>query len=148
MKHDLSYKECTVKDLDELYKIEEQMKSCSIYYTASDKKEFESFMKEGPHFLLLRNNQLVGYCSYKIVNENLAEITGMAILDKFRGQGIGTFALEMMLEKLKNFKTVELFTHPENNNSLRLYLKHEFKIKEWRDNHFGNQPRLLLQKGN
>jgi len=144
----LTFKKCSKQDLDTLYKIEEQMKSCPLYCTAADKSGFAKFMKEEIYFLILKDNEIAGYCSYKIKNKDLGEISGMAILEKFRHQGLGAAALEMMLKKLKNYKQIMLVTHPQNNNSLRLYLKFGFVIKEWKDNYFGNQPRLILYKEN
>jgi len=136
-----------INDLETLLRIEEEMARYPLYHTFT-KGEFRKYLSESKSttFLLYLDNKIAGYCSFKRKNKDLAEIEGMAILEKFRHKGLGTYAMTIMLEKLKDCKEIMLVTHPENNNSLRLYLKFGFVIKEWKDNYFGKEPRLALWK--
>lgn len=148
MSLNLTFKQCDESDLPTLWEIEQQMKDCPLFCVAADQEEFGACLKQNTFFIIYKADEVAGYCAYGERNKDLAEIHSMAILKQFRRKGIGTQALEMMLEKLRDYKTIMVFTHPENNNSLRLYLKHGFVIKEWRENYFGNQPRLALYKEN
>jgi ribosomal protein S18 acetylase RimI-like enzyme len=148
MKTTIAFKKCSRKDINTLYEIEEEMRSCSLYAAVTNKPDFEEFMKNDVSFLILRDNKIAGYCAYKINSDNLAEIHVLAILEEFRHQGLGTAALEMMLKKLKNYKQFMITTHPQNNNALQLYFKFGFVTKERKENYFENQPRLILYKEN
>lgn len=141
-----TYRKANKRDLETLLQIEKEMTKTPLYHTL-DKDEFEKYLLDSEVFLLYLNKQAVGYFSYKIGGDkDMAEIDGIAILEKFRHQGLGTFVLKLLLDKLKDFRTIKLVTHPHNSNSLRLYLKFGFIIKEWIDNYFGNEPRLVLHK--
>jgi hypothetical protein len=110
----MTNKVASKSDLEILLQIEKQMQNYPLYHTFS-RNEFEKYLSSNNNttFLLYLNE----------------EIEGMAILEQFRHKGLGTYAMNLMLEKLKDYKTIMLVTHPENNNSLRLYLKFGFVIK-------------------
>ncbi|MDO8658621.1 MAG: GNAT family N-acetyltransferase [Candidatus Levybacteria bacterium] len=140
----MSYQLVDKNDWETVYSIEKELSRFPLYYSFTEKSQFEKFMSESKVFLLYFDKKVAGYCSFEIKNKDLAEINGLAILEQFRNKGLGKFAMQLMLDKLENFKTIMLVTHPENNISLRLYLKFGFTIKEWRDNYINNQPRLIL----
>jgi ribosomal protein S18 acetylase RimI-like enzyme len=134
----MSYKLANDSDLKVLLEIEKEMTKYPLYHTFTE-NEFEKFLSnpQNKTFLLYFNNIVAGYCSFGIKSKDLVEIEGIAIIEEFRHKGLGTYAMNMLLEKLKQFKTIMLVTHPENNNSLRLYLKFGFRIKEWKDHYYG-----------
>jgi ribosomal protein S18 acetylase RimI-like enzyme len=144
----IAHRAVTKKEWQIIYEIETKMASDPLYYTFTDKDQFNEFMKNSTVFLITYDGKPVGYCSYEMKIRDLAEINGMAILKPFRGRGLGNYAMNLLLENLKKVKRVMLVTHPENNISLRMYLKFGFVIKEWKENYINNQPRLVLYKDN
>ena len=144
----ITHQVVTKKEWPIVYEIEKEMSNHPLYYTFTDKDQFNEFMGKSKVFLLKYDGKIAGYCSYEMKNKDLAEINGMVVLEPFRGKGLGTYAVNLLMDNLKKIKTVMLVTHPENNISLRLYLKFGFVIKKWRDNYINNQPRLVLYKDN
>lgn len=53
--------------------------------------------------------------------------------------------MSFILEKCKGAYRIDLVTHPENKNALRLYASLGFKVESRSENFFGDGgPRLLL----
>ena len=55
--------------------------------------------------------------------------------------------MRYILEKTKGARRIDLVTHPENENALRLYASLGFKVESRLENYFGDgEPRLALAK--
>ena len=79
-------------------------------------------------------------------DENHAYISGLAVAKEFQRQGIAKKAMQMILEKVKDIKLVDLLTHPENKKAIGLYESLGFKkIGEPMENYFGDgEPRIKM----
>jgi GNAT superfamily N-acetyltransferase len=74
-------------------------------------------------------NDLIGILNYKIKKQNL-KITALAVCERYRGQGVGTF----LMDYAKNYaqknqcRTLSLEVIEHNDGAKRLYLKYGFKV--------------------
>jgi ribosomal-protein-alanine N-acetyltransferase len=63
----------------------------------------------------------------------------------YRRQGIAHEVMRRILEACREVRRVELVTHPENQDALRLYKSLGFVVEGRIENYFGDgEPRLLL----
>ena len=121
------------------------------YSAGTSIKEWEDeFNKNNSSiFIILKDETAIGDFSYDKNSDETVDITGFAIEPQFQGQGIGKKVIEIVMEDLKDVKTIRLFTHPENSHAIKLYLSFGFVIKSWKDNYFGDgEPRIEMIKEN
>jgi ribosomal-protein-alanine N-acetyltransferase len=72
-------------------------------------------------------------------------VSNLAVDPTYRRRGIARAAMLLILEKCKGSHRVDLVTHPENKNALRLYRSLGFKVESRQENYFGDgEPRLVL----
>jgi len=103
--------------------------------------------KDAKIYAIIKGGEIVGDVSYEIKNKNTVYISGLCVDKKFQGQGIGREAIKILLglEELKNAKRIELVTHPENKNAIRIYESFGFKKEKQIENFYGDgQPRILM----
>jgi len=91
------------------------------------------------YFLLNFDTKNVGYLGIQKLNEILV-LSKLYILESFRGLKIGKTALEYVNEFAINngIEKVELIVNQQNQNTIDIYLKNEFKIVESIVNSFPN----------
>ncbi len=77
-------------------------------------------------YMICRDEQTVGYISYQVLAPAQVYISEIQIEPEFQGRGIGGFALDTILKKLKKFELIELLTHPES-SAQKLYERHGFR---------------------
>lgn len=124
----------------------EKQSASPLFHPLEGEKSFRNYLKKSKVFYVLGDNKKIGTISYES-KDKYYEVDGMTILPKYRNKGFAQKAFSLMLKKPKIKKDWLLVTHPENTASLLIYLKAGFKIKEWKDNYFGDHsPRLLLIK--
>jgi len=145
----VNLKRATIGDISTLVEIEKKLIDYKIYSAMTDEAEWQEEFKKGNAavYLILNNDTVVGNASFeRNVNES-AHISGLAIMPEFQKMGIGRRVLEMILEELKEVKTITLATHPENIAALKLYKSFGFVEKEKIENYFGDgEPRVILKK--
>jgi len=74
-------------------------------------------------------------------------LSGLAVDPAYQGLGVGRDALEQVLSEVKNAPKIELLTHPDNENAIKLYQSFGFEITDKKDNYFGDgEPRIVLVK--
>ncbi len=86
---------------------------------------------------------------WKMWDENKVYIFSVAVRNKYRGMGYGSFLLEKTINYLKEqgIKEVMLTVSPENKKALNLYKKFEFKEEKLLKDEYGkNIDRLKLKK--
>lgn len=109
-------------------------------------QEVEKHLSKSVVFLIKEYNLTIGYCSYE-TKVNHVHISGVVMLPKFQGKGIGTFVMKKLLTKLKAYNKISLTVHPKNVTAVKLYYNFGFIVTGWKDNYFGDgQPRLILEK--
>lgn len=135
------------KDWFLLLELEKTMLGNQIYRPIIDINKLKKYFSKSIIFKVNINGSLAGYCAYEL-NQKIAEITGLLVIDKFRRKGLGELMLKKIIKDLKNIKIIKVITSPENTVTLRLYLKHGFVIKEWINNYWQGKPRLVLYRIN
>ena len=91
------------------------------------------------YFLLNYENKNVGYLGIQKLNEKLI-LSKLYILKSFRGLRIGKTALEYVngFATDNEIKRIELIVNQQNQNTIDIYLKNDFKIVESIINSFPN----------
>lgn len=134
------------KDLTEFLFTEKSIRKTNTYSATTDEKEAKAFLGTNEVYLIKKGMATVGNISYTLKGRK-AHISGLVIVPKFQGKGIGRIALMLILKKLKKRKSIELVTHPQNSRALSLYLSLGFTIQSWKNNYFGDgEPRLILTR--
>jgi ribosomal protein S18 acetylase RimI-like enzyme len=145
----INLKRATIKDIPELIAVEEKLTNLKTYSASISAKEWadELNKKETTVYLIFNRKKVVGNASYDRKSDDLVYISGLTIDPQFHNQGIGKEAMAIILEELKNVKTIKLVTHPENSAAIKIYLSFGFVIKSWKENYFGDgEPRIELIK--
>jgi ribosomal protein S18 acetylase RimI-like enzyme len=104
-------------------------------------------IRENVLYLIKKDAIVVGTAAYRVRADSSVYISSVSIDPAHRRQGIARAAMMHILEKTKDASRIDLVTHPENENALRLYMSLGFKIESRRENYFGDgEPRLVLAK--
>ena len=105
-------------------------------YTHLSFADIEARVKKDVKYLAARaGGQTVGYIDYSPGEP--AKIWGLAVLEEWRGKGIGEALFSRALDEVRKAgtKKVEIITTTDNAPALRLYAKHGFEY----DRPYGNQ---------
>jgi len=117
------------------------------YHADTEKDAVIHFIKTVQVFLLIDDSVPVGMISYSETEPGCFYVEELVIGHNIKGKGYGNEALSWLLDKLKLAKSVSLVTHPHNTPAIRLYLKHGFRIEEWKDNFYGDgTPRIRMMR--
>ncbi len=138
----------TAQDIPKLLLIENSVANTKIYSAMTSEDEWKvEFKKEGAVVcLILKDDVVVGDASYEKRDDG-AYISGLVVEPQFQDMGIGRQTMELILEELKDVKTIELVTHPENEVAIKLYLSLGFIITSRKENYFGDgEPRIVMVK--
>ena len=140
----LTFQKVGEDDWKTIVSIEKECETIT-FFAYSKEEDSREYLRNSQVWVIKLGKKAIGTISYEEKSSDHAYIDSMTILPKYQRKGFATEAMKWLLFKLKDYKTVDLVTHPHNNASLRLYLKLGFKISEWKDNYFGDgQPRLHL----
>jgi len=143
----ISYREAKELDYQLILKLDQAAFCRQFDCPFKTETEVKKYFKNSKIFVILQNNKVVGYYSYKPEDKDTVEISGIVVIPEYQGKGIGSIVLKKILNDLNNIKTFWLTAHPKNIAALRLYFKFGFTITGWKDNYFGDgQPRLILKK--
>ncbi len=107
------------------------------------------FIRYGRVIVAKRFGELVGVClAVRSWQDQKAFIHSFHLKTGYRNKGIGGLMLKkiMLLMKKEKIKLVELTVDPKNEDALRLYARHGFKIKLLRRDEYGlGVDRYLLE---
>jgi ribosomal protein S18 acetylase RimI-like enzyme len=80
-------------------------------------------------FIAVNNNEIVGLMTYKIYEDHIEIIS---LNSKFKGIGIGSHLIDLLIKKAKqlNFKYINTFTTNDNINAIKFYQINGFKFKK------------------
>jgi ribosomal protein S18 acetylase RimI-like enzyme len=145
-KQKISFKRATIDDVAEFLRIEKSAIGLKVYSGISDEQEAIEEIQNNVMYFIQKNGINIGTMQYEVKGDNWAYLSGIVIDSKLRGQGVGRMALEWLLANdLKNFKKIDLVTHPSNTRAIMLYLSLGFVIKSWKDNYYNDgEPRIVL----
>lgn len=136
----------TIEDIQALLEIEKTTMGLKVYSGYFNEKEIEEYVKNSIVYLIKNNNDIVGSISYDVMGSDHADISGLVIKPEFQKQGFGRKAMELLFEKLKDYKKLTLCVHPDN-HARKLYESFGFKVESRKENYFGDgEPRLIMTK--
>lgn len=141
----MKFQRASEKDIQNVLEIEKTTVDSKIYHGLFSEKEVLDYIKNEIVYLIFKERSLVGLISYQMKGSDHAYIGGLTIKPEFQGQGIGTEAMQKLLEELKECKIIDLVVHPENLNAIKLYKSLGLIEKSRMENYYGDgEPRLLL----
>ena len=115
------------------------------YFPWTSEKDISEFMVVGEVCLIKNGDTILGHVSYKIHEGDVLWIDGLVIDPQYQGLGLGRIAVEKIFNKVGSISRAELTVHPENFAAIKTYESLGFKMKERKDDWYGDgQPRLLL----
>ena len=136
----------TENDIQILLDIEKTTTGLKIYSGYFNEKEVEEYVKNSIVYLIKNDDNIVGSVSYDVIDSNHADISGLVIKPEFQKKGFAKKALELLFEKLKDYKKLSLCVHPDN-HALKLYESFGFKAESRKENYFGDgEPRIIMIK--
>jgi ribosomal protein S18 acetylase RimI-like enzyme len=135
----------TIKDVDALVAFEPKVADPKIYGPTLDRPGAVQEITSNQFYLIKMGDIVVGTAAYRSRPDESIYISNVAIDPIYRRRGIARAAMWFILGKLKGTRRIDLVTHPENKNALRLYASFGFKVESRQENYFGDgEPRLVL----
>lgn len=96
-------------------------------------------------YLIKVGGEKIGHILLDKREDGTAYLNTFSIDPAFQGRGLGTKAMAEFMSKIAKFKSVDLVTHPENTKAIKLYERFGFKIKETKQDYFGDgEPRVVM----
>ena len=137
----------TLEDIEKLLALEKSVEG-NTTYSAMDEKELREEFETSSVFLVMHEGRAVGSVMYEIKNEDRAYISGIIIHPDFQGQGFAREALKQVLEKLREYKRIDLVTHPSNVAAKSLYESFGFVEESRKEDYYGDgEPRVVMVRG-
>ena len=88
--------------------------------------EYDEFEKDSRHFLAFHNNNPVGTARWRYTDKGI-KLERFAVIDKYRGMGIGSALLQATLENIGNHEGKHIYLHSQN-QAIPFYRKFGFEI--------------------
>jgi ribosomal protein S18 acetylase RimI-like enzyme len=108
-----------------------------IDYMLNKYHSFESFSRQidvGYRYLLVQfENDTIGYCCYKLEDDETIFLNKLYIKKSEQRKGIGNSILNTMLDEIKNYKYIRLQVNRKNTKAINFYLKNGFEIEKIQD---------------
>lgn len=92
----------------------------------------------------LKEEKILGYLEIRVIDE-VVDIINIYTNEENRRQGIATSLLEYML-KHEKFSRIMLEVNEKNITAVRLYNKLGFKEISMRDNYYGKDTAIIMEK--
>lgn len=145
MNREIKLKRATLEDIDDILEIEKSLDG-KTYSALKDSKELIDEIASRVFYLIKENDEIVGEVSYKIKDDGHVYLNNLAVAPQFQGRGVGRRVMGMILEELKDKKSIDLVTHPANSKAIRLYESLGFKQSgEQMENYYGDgEPRIRM----
>ena len=141
----LSFRRATISDVSILLGLEKSVSGKNTYSPMLEESEWKEELQNNTVYLIERDNIVVGNVSYEKMDNDRAYISGLVVDPRFQSRGIARGAIMQVLEELKDFKRIDLVTHPENHIALGLYHSLGFVTESRQENYYGDgEPRLVL----
>ena len=156
---EIKFDPASIKDAESIVELElaviaglEKIGKAYLYSGTTTKEDAIDEINSDVIYLLKIDNTIVGDVQYHLKEGNSAEVSGLIIHPNFQKRGIGKRAMSYILEKLKDKDNINLVTHPENTDAIRLYNSFGFEAEKTEDgnvrimeNYYGDgQPRINM----
>ena len=143
--NNITLQRATLDDIETFIDIEKTGLGLQTYSTMTEKDEVEKIITNSEVYLIKKEGVVAGNVSFEIKSPEHAYIDGLILKPEFQGQGIAREAMNLIMEKVKDYKRIDLVTHPKNTKAIMLYLSLGFEIEAWKDNYFDDgEPRIVL----
>ncbi len=137
----------TLGDASQILEIEQSVGGLKTYSNLKTLEDAEKQVTESVTYLIKQGEEVVGNVSYVIKSPERVYIDGLVVMPQFSGQGLGKKAMKVMLEEIKDYKRIDLVTHPENAGAVKLYQSLGFEIESRVEDYFGDgEPRVVMVK--
>lgn len=141
----LIYGPATEKDLEIYIDLERKVANARIYGPALEKEKALNEIRKNAIYFLKQGDAVVAMAGYQRRPDGSVTINNVNVAPNYQRRGIARAAMKFFLEKHKDAKRIDLVTHPENENALKLYQSLGFEVESRNENHFGDgEPRLVL----
>lgn len=141
----LGYKIATKYDISLLIELEKTLLGISTYSAEVDVADWLADLKNGIVYLVELDGEVIGNASYEPRGADAFYLSGIMIVPRFQGKGIGKMIVQKLLDDMKGAKRIELVTYPDNVAALKLYQGAGFVVESRHENYWGEgEPRLLL----
>jgi len=138
-------RKATVADVPVLLELEKSVSGTRTYSTGLGESGGEEYLKSNAVYIIEIDNVPVGNISYEIKSDDNAYISDLVVDPRFQSRGIARESLTRVLDELKDYKRIDLVTHPDNKAAIGLYQSLGFVIESRKENYFGDgEPRLVL----
>jgi ribosomal protein S18 acetylase RimI-like enzyme len=137
----------TLNDIDKILEVEKNIVGTKIYSGLTGSEDTIKELNENVYYLIEIDGKVVGNTSYQEKDKNHVYISGLAVAKEFQGKGIGKASMKILLEQLKEYKLIDLVTHPENKGAINLYKSLGFEqIGQAIPNYFDDgEPRIKME---
>ena len=135
----------TESDVDAYIQLELTRDNLLTYKSLTGHDEALEQIKTSRNYFIQDGGNIVGSISYKIIDDETAEIDGVLVRPESEGKGYAKAALKLLLPQLNDYTNVFLMTHPDNPRSIHLYSQFGFNAAGRIENYFGDgEPRLKM----
>lgn len=116
----------TAKMITELMNYHRKLNNAPKEYWQNDeqsKEDLQYWREKGTVYNVFLNNAPVGFFYVKFGGQNVAWLEDIFILEQYRGNGIGKFAMRKLDELMVEKKVVAMFVDviPRNTSAIKLY---------------------------
>lgn len=116
----------TSKMITELMNYHRKLNNAPKEYWQNDeqsKEDLQYWREKGTVYNVFLNNAPVGFFYVKFGGQNVAWLEDIFILEQYRGNGIGKFAMQKLDELMVKKKVVAMFVDviPRNTSAIKLY---------------------------
>ena len=141
----LIYGPATEKDLEIFIDLERKVANARVYGPALQAEKALDEIRKNAIYFLKQGDSVVGMAGYQKRPDGSIHITNVNIDPNYQRQGIARAVMQYFLERHRDAKRIDLVTHPENENAIKLYRSLGFEVESRNENHFGDgEPRLVL----
>ena len=147
----MKIKEVKVQDLKTIFNLEHKI----FEENAFSKETLRRLIDDNEFFLKIEKRKikksLAGFVIVIKDRKDRANIINFLINPTYQNQGIGTLLLNRTIEKINSIEDVKyiiLNVNVNNQNAIKLYKKHRFKITKEIDNYYNNGESSFLMELN
>ncbi len=116
----------TAKMITELMNYHRKLNNAPKEYWQTDEQSIETlhnWIEEGIIYNIFLDDEMVGFFFVRFGGQNVAWLEDLFILEQYRGEGIGKFAMKKLDELMIEKKVIAMFVDvvPRNTSALKLY---------------------------
>jgi RimJ/RimL family protein N-acetyltransferase len=146
----ISLRRATIGDAEKIFELQKSVSSPRAFRGLDDEEQAIKGIREEIArinvYLVEDGGSAVGMVAYQRSDSGDAYISSFLVHPSVQGRGIGSAALGLVLEELKDCEKIEAETHIDNKDMLPLALKFGFVIQGESKNDHGDRILSLVRK--